>query len=309
MKQSLLDVLNLNVQNEEIDFFYESNASIINLLAIFSAMFLTKTHCKIEGPTGVGKTEFVKFFSQVKKGENGDSLYSLHSFHSRTKSADLYGSITLDNEEIKFKYGNLSDSIEKGKIFNADELNLSDPNENSSISVSLDPCLSKFLFLPNCGEFVEFNPNYFFVACQNDTTMNGRKDLLIQLKRRLKYLSYPKLGLNDISSICKQVIEKLQKLNENVNSKELSESIASFMEKFNGSFPHLKWSIRDLRIILSRINRTYSSPHEFQGFSPSHHILFYIFQSFSPSQIEDYSTTIFQLIQDNFGLDIHNNQV
>ena len=69
-------------------------------------------------------------------------------FHSSTYPNDLYGSSTINNNQIKFNCGPLTRALIEGKYYIADELNISPMSTILSIVPILDLIFDTRLFIP-----------------------------------------------------------------------------------------------------------------------------------------------------------------
>jgi len=87
------------------------------------------------------------------------------------------------HETFTFENGNpviidrpLTFSFKKGKIFIVDEFNLAVNTILQTFSISFEnDDESSYFLIPGTGSKINYNENFFFIACQNDLSTTGRK--------------------------------------------------------------------------------------------------------------------------------------
>ena len=253
IKEILLNMLKekMNKKNNYREqFIFEGNETLENYILIIFSSFLIHLNLCIIGPPGAGKTSSAKFISEILQEDN---IYRLFNFHRTTKPKDLYGSLNLKHGEIEYYKGPLRESVIKGYIFIADEMNLSSIATMKSIAPILNPLLNKNILIPGIYEPIEINNNFFFISCQNEADNFGRNYIPDILKRKLKIIYYPKQTEEEIKNICKNL--KLKNCGDyNEFKTNDSELLGLFMinynkmiDEFNLSLP--KWSFRDIEKI------------------------------------------------------------
>ena len=277
--------LNKSNNNNNEQFIYKDNETLENFISIVYASFLIHLHLCIIGPTGVGKTSFAKFIARILQGENG---FKLFPFHRSTKSRELYGSLNIKEGKIEDYIGPLTESVTKGNIFIADEMNLSSISTMNSLVPILDPLLDKNILVPTIEQPLNIHENFFFIACQNDLDNLGRNIVPENLHKKIKNIRYPTQSDTEIINIC---IKKRSEIFENNN--EFSEIHASYLGKFminynelidNNNYHLLKWSFRDIDKIMKRIFE-HIKDENFLNFKYYHFIYFYIYSSIPKSEL------------------------
>ena len=268
-------------QNKE-KFIFKNSPSLENYLSIVYASFLINLHLCIIGPPGVGKTSSAKFISEILEGKENN--YIFFPFHRNTKISELYGTLNLKEEVLKYYNGPLIESVQKGCIFIADEMNLSSIPTMKSIAPFLDTNLNKNILLPGLDKPIDIDPNFFFIVCQNDLDNLGRNSVPEKLQRKLRNISYPEQTNEEIKDICKQKRNKdfgNNKESDLLFSEAHAESLGEFMKEYNKiidkyKLPLLKWSFRDIDKIIKRISKHLRESQNYKNFHYYHTIYFYL---------------------------------
>jgi len=81
--------------------------------------------------------------------------------------------------------------MKRGGFFIADEINLAETSVIASLTTALESKEGEEIFVPNNEDPIHIHKDYFFIGCQNDTTMYGRKKLPNSIMRKIVLLEYP----------------------------------------------------------------------------------------------------------------------
>ena len=308
IKNILLIMLKKRIQEKgqlKEQFIFEGNESLENYLLIIFASYLINLHLCIIGQPGVGKTSSAKFMSELLNQKKSllplsffkrKNTYKLYNFHRTTKPSHLYGTINLKNGKIENYNGPLMESISEGRIFIADEMNLSSSSTMKSILPVLDPLLCKKILIPGVDEPIDIKDDFFFISCQNDVDNFGRNYIPEILQRKLRNITFPIQLEKEIKNICKEKRKKI--FNDNNNEKfseKDAESLALFMIKYNNlndesRLSLLKWTFRDIDKIINRIfhfiQHEKKVPEYYKNFKYYHFIYFYLFSSITSEELE-----------------------
>ena len=198
-------------EEEENQFIFEGNETLENFLSIVFAAFIIHLHLCIIGPPGVGKTTSAKFISELIQNEE-ESGYKLFNFHRTTKPSDLYGTLNFKKGNVEYYKGPLIESVIKGKIFIADEMNLSSVSTMKSILPILNPLLDNNILIPGFDKPIDIKTTFFFISCQNDADNLGRNYMPEMVQKKLKQIKYPKQKEIEIKNICKKKKKSMKKL-------------------------------------------------------------------------------------------------
>ncbi len=99
--------------------------------------------------------------------ENREKKFHIQTFHSSTYPNDLYGSSTINNNQIKFNTCPLTRALIEGKYYIADELNISPMSTILSIVPILDLIFDSRLYIPGMvcydKEF-RINSSFFLIS-------------------------------------------------------------------------------------------------------------------------------------------------
>ena len=196
----------------EEEYYFENSKSLKNFMVQIYACSLVNQHLCIVGPPGIGKTIGARKFSILRQqilGIKNDPPFYMHTFHQFTRPSDYFGIFSLDKEQLVFKEGTLTKSIQQGKVFIGDEFNISSEDCMKAIAPSLELKLGQNILIPGIEDKILINPNFFFIICQNDQSTFGRKYLPDQIKVKLKVINYPDRIEKEIENICRTMYAKL----------------------------------------------------------------------------------------------------
>ena len=299
---------------EENKFFFINSNELCTFFIKAYSSYLIHLHMRFEGPTGIGKTTGA---SALAKMIMGDKKYYIQSFHSGTKPSQCFGGTTITGNNVHFKDGLLTLSMEQGTIFIADELNLS----SSETMKSLMPSLSQFreyrIQIPGLEKKIQINENFIFIACQNKVGTLGRNQLPPLIESSLKEFIYPshirktieeiKIIEKDVQNICVEInnsfYNEYEKEDKNIKDIE-AQNVGIFMLKFNQLDKNYiqPLSFRDIKKIFKRIYYQKNNKEYFIGFQTYHNVIFYILSKLSKKNIEDIKNNLTELIKEVFKL-------
>ena len=101
----------------------------------------------------------------------------MHTFNQFTRPSDYFGISTLKDEKLFYRESTLTKSIRKGKVFIADEFNISSEDCMKAITPVLELKFSEKIIIPGIENKVSIDPDFFFIICQNTRNTFGRMDL------------------------------------------------------------------------------------------------------------------------------------
>jgi len=137
--------------------------------------------------------------------ENLEKKFYIQTFHSSSYPSDLYGTSTINKNQIIFNKGPLTRALIEGKFYIADELNISPISTILSITPVLELIFDTRLFIPGMvsydKEFI-ISSTFFLIICQNNVGIIGRSELPSSLMRKIRKINYPILENNEIEKIC-----------------------------------------------------------------------------------------------------------
>ena len=247
-----IEIILKNIINVDDNFFYKDSKKLKDFIVKLHAASLINLHLVIEGKTGVGKTSCAISYAEKRgnfnineENENEEyTNYYKHSFHLETKPSDFYGTLSL-KEEDNFLKGSLYKALLSGKVFIADELNLSSSFTMKSISPALENFDMNLVYIPGIGKNINIHPNFFFISCQNDEGTIGRNSLPKTLLKRTQKIIYPEQqNEKEIQSIINEIEVKLNI--KNSNAEKLSKFFIIYNEAIkNTNLP--SFSFRDIK--------------------------------------------------------------
>ncbi|KAK8895427.1 hypothetical protein M9Y10_023891 [Tritrichomonas musculus] len=302
----LLD--NLKNKDNEINgqFIYKESKVLRTFIAkLYAASIINLPVC-VYGPTGVGKTSAAEQFSK----ERSIKGYQKHSFHAGTKPKHFYATTTIQDKKISLKYGSLTTAMIKGQVFIADEMNLSSLTNMKSLAPALEPCIGKDVFIPGIGETISIDPDFFFIACQNELGTLGRNAIPTSIASRFRYFDYPELKDDEIAELCvsKRFVLYDKKDREDLYNKENfikdSRNLGRFMITLNNLKQRVipKWSFRDITKIFLRICQQDAFPNKYKNITFYHHVLFYTMSVANEEDSKVILEKICDLIHEKFEL-------
>ena len=137
----------------------------------------------IKGPTGCGKTRFVRFMA----AELDRPLYTV-SCHDELSSADLVGRFLIRGEETVWQDGPLTRAVREGAICYLDEV----VEARKDITVILHPLTDDRRELPleKTGEVIKAPPEFMLVVSYNPGYQNMFKNLKPSTRQRFVALTF-----------------------------------------------------------------------------------------------------------------------
>ena len=305
LSQEIQNVLISKLEKEPVNYqgdnyFFEKSPILKNFMAFLVACSLINQHVCVTGPAGAGKTSGARKFSFLRKHKS-KMAYQMHSFHAGTKPNHFYGTTSLEDGKINYINGTLTNSLIKGCIFIADELNLSPATTMKSLAPALELYFNEPIYFPGITEPIKIKSSFFFIACQNDLSTIGRNMIPNTIASKFRYIPYPKQSEKDITDICKEIKNKIFWNNDSQITDKDAENIGKFMLSYNeSSIRALKpWSLRDITKLMNRIKYQEKHPDDFKKIDPYLNVLFYCLSSLNKEDkkvVENVSEKIFELI-------------
>ena len=177
--------------NSQFDTFnFKEEKPTRKIMATLVACSIIGVHVILISKTGLGKTAAMTF-SRTNKLR--PKLLSPHiiSFNCETHLDELYGYFTIEKGNFSHHQGQLSQAMSEGQVFIADKLNLADTKIIQSLNVAIEPSSGESIILPVIGSPIVVEKGFFFIGCQNNLTMNGRKPIPESIKKKILCIKYP----------------------------------------------------------------------------------------------------------------------
>lgn len=242
--------------------FYLDSSKLKDLIYYMYTCMICKINTCLIGKTGIGKTNFAETFSQIFRKENeNDSSHILFSFNSESTIENLYGTFAFEIGKTIIVEGPLYKAIKEGLTFIADEFNLAEESIIQSFMNILEVTTqSSNVLIPGFNQIISYNSDFFLIICQNDSNTKGRRNLPNSIKKKIRIFEYPEPTFEDINDFCQSIIKN--ELNSDKQNKfiedyyNLSEKLSKLMVLLNQKeiIDIGRWSMRDIRKILRRIN-------------------------------------------------------
>ena len=264
-------------KDTEFDVFHFKEAkSTREVMATLVACSVIGLHTILVGKTGTGKTAAAMAFSRMNKFSSKTSSTHIISFNGETQLDELYGYFTIDKGNFDLHQGELSQAMSEGEVFIADELNLADQQIIQSLNVAIEPFSGENIILPVTGSPIQIKEGFFFIGCQNDLTMNGRRPIPESIKKKILCINYPESSQEDLLVLCSSIAKQFN------FDRAIPKYTASLIEKMKAD-PTLRikpWSLREVRTLFRRIAYFKTKTQDIKGFTALHHASFMLASSY-----------------------------
>lgn len=285
MSDNFINVMLSNLEddisnNSQFDTFHFKGAkSTKNIMATLVACSIIRLHVILIGKTGLGKTAAAMAFAKTNKLRPKKLSPHIISFNGETQLDELYGYFTIEKGNFSLHQGQLAQAMSEGQVFIADELNLADSKIIQSLNVAIEPSSGESIILPVIGSSITVENGFFFIGCQNDLTMNGRKPIPESIKKKILCIKYPEPSRDDFITLCKSIAKQFS-LDDMI-----SHCTASLIHRINSDPLFKCWSLREIRILFRRISYFQNKPQEYKGFTPIHHIAFMLISPYKGDKV------------------------
>ena len=280
-----------NIKRSELEenYSFENSENLENFVGIVYLSSLINLYLCVESPPGYGKTTAARAIAEMREiDENLEKKFYIQTFHSSTYPTNLYGTSTINNNQITFNKGPLTRALIEGKFFIADELNISPLSTILSIVPILDLIFDTRLFIPGMVSYdkeFRISSSFFLIICQNNVGIIGRSELPSSLMRKIRKINYPELEDKEIIKICNDIDVFLSINNNNkiLIGKEESEKIAKCMIQIKNEKKLFQepWSLRDVTKLIKRLQYQKEKKNEYLNFQLQHNILFYALSKYN----------------------------
>ncbi|EAY05579.1 hypothetical protein TVAG_300610 [Trichomonas vaginalis G3] len=298
LHESIREVIIRKITGPTTGFYFKDSPPLENIVSLIILMQNIGQHIVLQSGTGFEKTSAAV---SLAKGLNFNA-YKV-SFNAETKLSDLIGNITISRGKSDNSKGQLLKAIKEGGFFIADEANLAEINVLQSIIIALEQKPGESIEIPSVGTTI-IHEKYFFIVCQNDNTMFGRKPLPQVLLKRVVCFDYP-FPINSIKEVIKLITSEY---NLPLLTNALTDFVININKKFQEDDKIRPWSFREVRRFCRRVKN--SEPIEFLqnndewnkiSFAPSA-MMHALFMSWMMCPDPEKSTkTICQVVGESFG--------
>ena len=196
-------------------YFFDKSESLKKFVLIVYISSLINLYLCVVSPPGSGKTTAARAIAEIRAIILGQEIpFYIHTHHSSTKPNDFYGTTTISESEVIFKEGSLTLAITEGRVYIADEFNISSELNMKSVTPVLEQTFNQDLIIPGIEGMTSIDPNFFFIICQNDVGTFGRNELPDKIKIKLRKIIYPEQTKEEIESICSSINNSLYEQGE-----------------------------------------------------------------------------------------------
>jgi energy-coupling factor transporter ATP-binding protein EcfA2 len=287
-------------------FYYKNSKNLLELMTNVTCCLIARIPVCLQGATGLGKTSLARALAEILRNDEIQP-YIMYSFHLETQIDDLYGNFSFQDGQVVVVKGPVYQAVEYGKILIADEFNLSEEAILESLSIVLESSdEGTRVLIPGISESVDYNKNFFFIACQNDLSTAARKRHPETIAKRIRLFEYPMPEAADIKASCEEII--INELNQDAGgsiSATFSKQISDFMYKINiENFPDIGiWSMRNIRKLFRRISNQQIKQEEYINIIPEIQILIYILGGVQPERRKGVFLQLYPIITECFNLE------
>lgn len=313
--------INKNLEkSKEVEekYSYQSSEKLKNFVGIVYLSSLINLYLCVESPPGYGKTTAARAIAEMREiDENLDKKFYIQTFHSSSYPSDLYGTSTINNNQLIFNKGPLTKALLEGKFYIADELNISPISTILSITPILDFIFDTRLFIPGIVSYdkeFRISSTFFLIICQNNVGIIGRSELPSSLMRKIRKLNYPKLEDNEIEKICYDIDEFLSNDETNKNNRignEQAKKLGQFMINMEKTetFKEQPWSLRDVTRLIKRLQYQKGKSNTFLNFQLQHNILFYALSRYTNSDKNKYINELCRILSKKETLNLNEDEI
>lgn len=229
-------------------FYFKESPELENIISLVMMMHDIGQPIILQSGTGLGKTSAAVALAKALEF----TPYKV-SFNGETKLSDLFGNITIKNGLADTTKGHLLRAIKFGGFFIADEANLAQTTLLQSLIVALEQKPGEQIELPHVEETTTVHKDYFFIACQNDTSMFGRKMLPLNLLKRVVTLEFP-FPVSSIEKVVRSIADETQAA---FITNTISDLVKILHNRFKNEhdFEIRPWSFREVRRFFIRISK------------------------------------------------------